>query len=86
MRTTIRIDDELYQAVKERAVRTRRTVGELIEDAVRRSLSTDDAPRSVRLTPLPVYGGSGVLPGVDLADNASLRELMDQDVPARALR
>lgn len=86
MRTTIRIDDELYRAVKERAARTGRTVGELVEDAVRRLLSTGEAQGPDPLPSLPVYGGSGVVPGVDLTSGASLRELMDEDVPARALR
>jgi predicted transcriptional regulator len=38
MRTTVRIDDELYRAVKEQAARTGRAIGEVIEDALRRSL------------------------------------------------
>ncbi len=31
--------------------------------------------------PLPVYGGSGVLPGVDLASNAAVRDVMDAESP-----
>lgn len=85
MRTTIRIDDELYRTVKEQAVRTGRTVGELIEDAVRRSIATNETEGSVSVPPLPIYGGSGVLPGIDLTSNASLREVMEDDEPAHAL-
>lgn len=35
---------------------------------------------------LPVYGGSGTLPGVDLADAHALRDLMDATTDTRALR
>ena len=35
MRTTIRIDDELYRSVKEQAARSGRTVASVLEDAVR---------------------------------------------------
>ena len=86
MRTTIRIDDGLYREVKAQAVRSGRTVGELIEDAVRKALATDDTRGSVPLVPLPVFGGSGVLPGVDLTSTASLREVMERDDPVDALR
>lgn len=79
MRTTVRIDDELYRTVKEQAARSGRTVGEIIEDAVRRAVTTADAGADPELPELPEYGGSGVLPGVDLTSNAALRELMDGD-------
>ncbi len=85
MRTTIRIDEALYRQVKARAGATGRTVSEVIESAIREALlprpvSTDPLP------PLPIYGGSGVMPGVDLADSAALRDLMDADLPVDALR
>ena len=35
-----------------------------------------DAPAPVR-EPLPVHGGQGLRPGVDLADSAALRDIMD---------
>ena len=86
MRTTVRIDDELYRAVKEHAARTGRTVGEIVEDAVRRWISTDRSGGDETVPSLPVYGGSGVLPGVDLTSNAAMRDLMDGDEPVDALR
>lgn len=86
MRTTVRIDDELYRALKERAARAGRTVGEMIEDAVRQSLTRADDAAVGPLPPLPVYGGSGVLPGVDLTSNASLGDVMDGDENVDALR
>lgn len=77
MRTTIRIDDELLRRLKLKAAETGRTVGDLIEDAVRVSLDRDSAPHR-RLEQLPTFGSKGVLPGVDLTSNAALRDLMDE--------
>ncbi|MDQ3451542.1 MAG: ribbon-helix-helix domain-containing protein [Actinomycetota bacterium] len=82
----MRIDDELYRAVKEQAARAGRTVGEVIEDAIRRSVTAEDQEPHERPPRLPTYGGSGVLPGVDLTNNAGLRDLMDTDEPVDALR
>lgn len=85
MRTTIRIEDGLYRRLKARAAETGRTVGELVEDAVREALGRRPA-RPTKVRSLPVYGGSGVLPGVDLASNVALRERMDDDAGLDALR
>jgi hypothetical protein len=85
MRTTIRIEDDLYRRLKARAAETGRTVGEVVEDAVREALRP--RPKTpTELPPLPVYGGSGVLPGVDLGSNLALRELMDEETALDALR
>lgn len=85
MRTTIRIDDDLYRRAKSRAARTGHTVSEVIEDAVREALRPRRRDQVV-MPPLPSFGGSGVLPGVDLYDNAGLRDLMDEDEPLHAMR
>lgn len=77
MRTTIRIDDALYREVKAQAARDGRTVGDVIEDALRAYRRRTDV--AAPLEPLPVYGGSGVMPGVDLGDAAALRDLMDEE-------
>ena len=84
MRTTILLDDDLYREVKAQAALEGRTVGEVIEDALRlrqRRRQVDAA-----FEPLPVYGGSGVMPGVDLGDIAALRDLMDADASVDAPR
>ncbi len=86
MRTTVTIDDQLYRELKARAGATGRSVGDLIEDAVRDSLRPTDAAASTPLRPLPVSGGGGLMPGVDLDDNAALRELMDEGLPLHARR
>jgi hypothetical protein len=85
MRTTIRIDDDLYRRAKATAARRGQSVGELIEDAVRTALRPA-RPGSTELPGLPVFGGSGVMPGVDLADARALSAVMDEDVGVDALR
>jgi hypothetical protein len=84
MRTTIRIDDELYRTVRRQAAESGRTVGEIIEDAVRRSLQEPAAPEP--LEALPIFGGSGVMPGIDPTSNVAVRDAMDEDTPLDALR
>ncbi len=86
MRTTVRLDDELYAAVKASAARSGRTVAAVIEDALRTLLAHGPSGATPELAPLPVYGGSGVLPGIDLASGAALREAMEEDVGLDARR
>jgi hypothetical protein len=87
VRTTIRIDDDLYRTVKERAARSGRTIAAVLEDAVRAGLNPSplaDAPPSPYT--VPVTGSGGLVPGVDLSSNAAVQELLDRHVPLDALR
>ena len=86
MRTTVRIDDDLYNAVKERAARSGQTVAEVIEGALRHAMVARDASSADQLAPLPTFGGSGVLPGIDLASGVALRDAMEEDVGLDARR
>jgi hypothetical protein len=85
MRTTIRIQDELYRKVKVRAAESGRTLGEVIEDAVRSALLPRASGPS-ELPRLPTYGSGGTLPGVDISNNAALLDLMEEDLPLDARR
>ncbi|BBX73384.1 ribbon-helix-helix protein, CopG family [Mycobacterium shinjukuense] len=85
MRTTIRIDDELYREVKMRAARSGRTVAAVLEDAVRRGLNPSDQRAGGRYT-LRATGSGGLRPGVDLSSNAAIAEAMDEGAPVDALR
>ncbi len=49
----------------------------VIEDALRRALSTPETAHSER-PELPTFGGRGLQPGVDLDDSASLLDLMER--------
>lgn len=85
MRTTITISEQLYCDAKAHAAQTSRTVSAVIEDAVREALHPKLVDQIVPLE-LPVFGGSGVLPGVEVSSIASLRDLMDADTAVDALR
>lgn len=79
MRTTITISESIYRAAKSRAAENGQTVSEVIEDAIRGALS--NLPMAVQdLEPLPVFRGGRVVAGVDLNDNAAVRDLLDEDI------
>lgn len=84
MRTTIRIDDDLYRSVKERAARTGRTVASVLEDAVRAGLA--EPKPATRPFVIRSAGNGGLRPGVDLTSNAGIAEMLDEERPLDALR
>jgi hypothetical protein len=81
MRTTIKLDDALLAEAKSVAIETNRTLGEVVEDALRERLARRRAAGRGQNTPLPTSGGGGLMPGVDLDSNASLLDLMERDGP-----
>jgi hypothetical protein len=84
MRTTVSIDDNLLAEAKERARGRGQTLGQLLEDAIRRELSAsgDEEP-----PPVPVFtGGTGARPGIDLTSNRALRAALDEGLPWEKLR
>jgi hypothetical protein len=76
MRTTVRLDDELLAAAKQRAATDHTTLTSLIEDSLRRTLALRPVTSSERLTVRP-FGDAATLPGVGLDDSAALRDVMD---------
>ncbi|MBU9762462.1 CopG family transcriptional regulator [Mycobacterium sp. TNTM28] len=85
MRTTVRIDDDLYREVKTRAARSGRTVAAVLEDAVRRGLERDEPAKRPRYTVQPL-GSGGLRPGIDIAFNSTVAEAMDEGAAIDALR
>lgn len=85
MRTTITIDDELFRSAKSTAAAEGRTLGSLIEDALRGELARRQR-RDQPVPTLPVFGRSGTRPGVDLGDAGALADLMDEGEPSDARR
>ena len=75
MKTTLNLDDDLMQAVRERARHQGVTLTELISDALRRVLA-EPAPTEFRLD-LPVTHGRRT-PTVDIDSNAALEEYLDR--------
>ncbi|MHC4176148.1 MAG: YlcI/YnfO family protein [Planctomycetota bacterium] len=77
MRTTIRLDDQLLAEAKQLAAQTGRTLTAVIEDALREVLARrKQAPKAERVQLLR-HGMGGLQPGVNLDDNAAVRDLMD---------
>ena len=77
MRTTVRLDDHLLRAAKERAAQTGKTLAAVIEDALRESLARHRSRPRRPYVKLPTFKGRGLHRGVDLDDSAGLLELMD---------
>ena len=85
MRTTVSISDELLTAAKRRARQQGRTLGALVDAALRRELAQPVTPHE--RPPVPVFrGGTGPRPGIDLRSNRALHEALDEGVAPEALR
>lgn len=80
MRTTVNLDDELLEAARSRARERGLTLGAVVEDALRRTLTDSDSQASRPEVPLFTYGSAGLLPGVDLSSNRVISELLDEGV------
>lgn len=77
MRTTIHINDDLFQRAKMRAVEGHTTFTFVVENALRAWLKINpDATRRTKVN-VPTSGSDGLLPGVDLDSTASLLDRMD---------
>lgn len=79
MRTTVNIDDGLLRTTKQRAEEEGRTLGELVEVAVRHYLAQAVVDPSEG-PPLPVFDGvSGLRPGIDPTSNASMLDAVEAE-------
>lgn len=77
MRTTVRLDEHLLSEAKKHAAETGKTLTSVLEDALRESLSRRKAHAKAKPVRLKTVNGSGVRPGVDLDDSASLLDAME---------
>lgn len=77
MRTTLNLDDRLFREIKRLAAETRQTLTAVIQDALRERLARRERSRGEPRPPLPVYGGRGLQPGVDLDSSAGLLDIME---------
>jgi len=87
MRTTLTIDDSLLQQAKIVAVRSKRTVGSVVEDALRKFLTENDieVPSAISFGELS-HGRGGLRPGIDISDNAAMQSLLDEELHDSARR
>ncbi len=77
MRTTLTLDGGLLEYVRRRAAEEHRTMTSIIEDALRRERAVTSAPKTRAPVKLPVFGGRGVRPGVNLDNTGELLERME---------
>lgn len=78
MRTTLAIDDDVLLAVKERARRENRTVGQVLSDLARRAL-TGRLPANAAEQPLSFYGFSPLPHRGDAVSNALIDRLREDE-------
>ncbi|HEX7322450.1 MAG TPA: type II toxin-antitoxin system VapB family antitoxin [Mycobacterium sp.] len=76
MRTTVNIDDHLLAEAKVLAAKTSRSLGAIVDDALRGMLHRDPQQDAREAFQLPTLGAGGLQPGVDLEDKDALAELM----------
>lgn len=83
MRTTVNIEDSQLRLAKEHAERTHRSLGVVVTEALAMLLAYERGrPKTTCPVDLPVSGGGGLRPGVDLEDKEALMELLDMpDLP-----
>jgi plasmid stability protein len=79
IRTTIRLDDEVFRAYKRRAAARGTTFAQEVEDALRADLhsrgeTSDEQPFEAR-----VFDGDRSSALVDINDNRALHELIDAE-------
>ncbi len=77
MRTTLRLDDQLFREVKAAAAESGRTFTSIVEDALRESLARRRQSPAKRRVVLPTFGSGGLMPGVDLDNSAALLDIME---------
>ncbi len=79
MRTTLNISDELLAEAKVLAVRTHRSIGAVVDDALRMLLRREEGDSSAVEWTFPTSGAGGLQPGVNLDDRESLAELLGEN-------
>lgn len=84
MRTTVSIDDSLLAAAKRRAAARGRTLGQVIDDALRRELMRTEVTPGPEIPVLT--RGSGPAPGLDFTSNRAVADYLDEGVPLHQRR
>ena len=75
MKTTVEIEDRLFERAKREALRRKTTLRRLIETGLRREL-TRPAKRKKCVFKDESVGGDGLQPGIDLSNWAQIRDII----------
>lgn len=78
MRTTVNIQDEAFELLKEKAREKGVSIGEVIGEAAFIAYRERPGRRGIQSVDLPVAGRGGLQPGVDLDSTSSLEDVMDE--------
>lgn len=78
MRTTINISDSLLTEAKLVAAKTQRSLGSIVDDALRMLLKHETSPHGDWT--FPTHGSGGLQPGVNLDDKEALGDLLGNNV------
>lgn len=79
MRTTVNISDDLLAEAKVLAAKTQRSLGAVIDDALRVLLRREAAHAPERTWSFPTGGAGGLQPGVNLEDREALADLLGEN-------
>jgi len=78
MRTTVTIDDQLYEEAKVLAARSHGSVGTVISEALRRFIAESKTQPVEELPELPRWRGGPVKPGIDINDTSAVLAMLDE--------
>ncbi len=82
MRTTLNISDDLLAEAKVLAAQTHRSIGAVVDDALRVLLRRTGLESTAEPWTFPTSGAGGLVPGVNLEDRESLADVLgDNAVP-----
>lgn len=82
MRTTVNIDEHLLAEAKVRAARSHRSIGDIINEALRARFAADARP--AKSVSLPTYGVPGERLLVDIDDRDAVAEALGDNIPFSA--
>lgn len=83
MRTTVTLDDGVFRQAKAHAALAGRSLGSVIEDALRRYLMAP-APASPVPVDLPSFDLGAVRDGIDIDDTSAVLDTLDRIDDSRA--
>ena len=78
MRTTLNIAAGVFAQAKRAAAETHRTLGEVVEDALREAFARHRQARTSGKVKLAVFKGDGVQPGINLDKTSELLDLTER--------
>jgi plasmid stability protein len=79
VRTTIKLDDEIFRAYKQRAAARGTTFAQEVENTLRADLANRHEVAAQEPFETLVFEGDGSRALVDINDNRALQELMDEE-------